>query len=253
MTGVSDGNRQTHFGYRTVAESEKADLVGAVFSSVADRYDVMNDAMSLGVHRLWKRFAVGCCALSAGQRVLDVAGGSGDLSLQFASQVGADGRVVLTDINPDMLARGRARLIDRGVIDNVEFAIADAEDLPFEAGSFDCVSISFGLRNVTRKDKALASMYRVLKPGGRLVVLEFSKPVLPLLEKAYDAWSFSVIPRLGQAIAGDEDSYRYLVESIRRHPDQDTLAGMMGDAGFEDVRVHNLSGGIVAVHIGFKY
>ena len=248
-----DPGKQTHFGFREVPETEKAGLVGEVFSSVASQYDIMNDLMSLGVHRLWKRFAVSQSGLRAGDQVLDVAAGSGDLSRHFASRVGSDGRVVLTDINEDMLAQGRARMVDRGLVGNIEFMIADAEDLPFDDQQFDCVSISFGLRNVTRKQEALKSMCRVLKPGGRLLVLEFSKPVIPLVEKIYDSYSFNAIPRIGKLVTGDEDSYRYLVESIRKHPDQETLKSMMLEAGFDDVRYHNLSAGIVALHIGFRY
>lgn len=248
-----DPGKQTHFGFREVPETEKAGLVGEVFSSVASRYDIMNDLMSLGVHRLWKRFAVSQSGLRAGDQVLDVAAGSGDLSRHFASRVGSDGKVVLTDINEDMLAQGRARMVDRGLVGNIEFMIADAEDLPFDDQQFDCVSISFGLRNVTRKQEALKSMCRVLKPGGRLLVLEFSKPVIPLVEKIYDSYSFNAIPRIGKLVTGDEDSYRYLVESIRKHPDQETLKSMMLEAGFDDVRYHNLSAGIVALHIGFRY
>ena len=248
-----DPGKQTHFGFREVPETEKAGLVGEVFSSVANRYDIMNDLMSLGVHRLWKRFAVSQSGLRAGDQVLDVAAGSGDLSRHFASRVGSDGKVILTDINEDMLAQGRARMVDRGLVGNIEFMIADAEDLPFDDQQFDCVSISFGLRNVTRKQEALKSMCRVLKPGGRLLVLEFSKPVIPIVEKIYDSYSFNAIPRIGKLVTGDEDNYRYLVESIRKHPDQETLKSMMLEAGFDDVRYHNLSAGIVALHIGFRY
>ncbi len=249
----SSPDPRTHFGFRDVPESDKAGLVGEVFSSVASNYDLMNDLMSLGAHRLWKRFAVSQSGVRPGHRVLDLAGGSGDLAIQFAGLVGADGRVVLTDINPDMLAQGRARMIDSGYIGNVDFAVADAEQLDFADESFDCVSISFGLRNVTRKERALASMHRVLKTGGRALVLEFSKPVSPALARLYDMYSFSVIPRLGEAVARDRDSYQYLVESIRKHPDQETLKSMMLDAGFDEVKVYNLSGGIVALHVGFRY
>jgi demethylmenaquinone methyltransferase/2-methoxy-6-polyprenyl-1,4-benzoquinol methylase len=248
-----DPGKQTHFGFREVPETEKAGLVGEVFSSVAGRYDIMNDLMSLGVHRLWKRFAVSQSGLRTGDQVLDVAAGSGDLSRHFASRVGSDGKVILTDINEDMLAQGRARMVDRGLVGNIEFMIADAENLPFDDQQFDCVSISFGLRNVTRKQEALKSMCRVLKPGGRLLVLEFSKPLIPLVEKIYDSYSFNAIPRIAKLVTGDEDSYRYLVESIRKHPDQETLKSMMLEAGFDDVRYHNLSAGIVALHIGFRY
>ena len=248
-----DPGKQTHFGFREVPETEKAGLVGEVFSSVASRYDIMNDLMSLGVHRLWKRFAVSQSGLRAGDQVLDVAAGSGDLSRHFASRVGSDGKVVLTDINENMLAQARARMVDQGLVGNIDFMIADAEDLPFDDQQFDCVSISFGLRNVTRTQEALESMCRVLKPGGRLLVLEFSKPVIPLVDKIYDSYSFNAIPRIGKLVTGDQDSYRYLVESIRKHPDQETLKSMMLEAGFDDVRYHNLSAGIVALHIGFRY
>ena len=249
----SSEHRTTHFGFRDVPESDKAGLVGEVFSSVASNYDLMNDLMSMGAHRLWKRFAVSQSGVRDGHRVLDLAGGSGDLAVQFARLVGEDGRVVLTDINADMLEQGKARMIDSGFIRNVEFALADAEQLNFEDEFFDCVSISFGLRNVTRKERALASMYRVLKTGGRALVLEFSRPVSPALARLYDTYSFSVIPRLGEAVAKDRESYQYLVESIRKHPDQDALKSMMLDAGFDEVKVYNLSGGIVALHVGFRY
>jgi demethylmenaquinone methyltransferase/2-methoxy-6-polyprenyl-1,4-benzoquinol methylase len=248
-----DSEKQAHFGFQDVAEDKKAGLVGEVFSSVASRYDLMNDLMSLGAHRLWKRFAASQSGLRAGDQVLDVAAGSGDLSVLFASQVGTTGKVILTDINSDMLAQGKAKMMDQGLVENIEFMIADAEDLPFEEQRFDCVSISFGLRNVTHKDKALESMYRVLKPGGRLLVLEFSKPVIPLVGRAYDMYSFKAIPKIGRLVTGDPDSYQYLVESIRKHPDQEALKGMMLEAGFDKVRCHNLSAGIVALHIGFRY
>ncbi len=244
---------RTDFGNRVVEEADKAALVGEVFSSVASRYDLMNDLMSGGVHRLWKRFAVSQSGLRSGDSVLDVAAGSGDLSRHFAGIVGRAGRVVLTDINGDMLALGKAKMMDAGYAGNIEYLLADAENLPFDDNGFDCVSIGFGLRNVTRKEKALASMCRVLKPGGRGLVLEFSKPVLPMLGKAYDCYSFQGIPRIGRLVADDEESYRYLVESIRNHPDQETLRTMMQDAGFDEVRYHNLSAGIVALHVGYKF
>jgi demethylmenaquinone methyltransferase/2-methoxy-6-polyprenyl-1,4-benzoquinol methylase len=246
-------DQTTHFGFREVPESAKAGLVGQVFDSVAGRYDLMNDVMSLGIHRLWKRFAVGQAGVRPGQNVLDVAGGTGDLSAVFAKQVLPGGRVTVADINAAMLEVGRARLADRGLSGNIEFVQADAECLPFPDNHFDRITIAFGLRNVTRQDRALASMYRVLKPGGRLLVLEFSKPVLPGLGAVYDAYSFNLLPKLGKLIASDEASYRYLVESIRKHPDQETLKGLMEAAGFERVHYFNLSGGIVALHKGYKF
>ncbi len=242
----------THFGYQQVPRQEKAERVRAVFDSVADKYDVMNDLMSLGIHRLWKRFAVSLCAVRPGQRVLDLAGGTGDLAARFADAVGANGEVVLSDINASMLGQGRARMADRGIIGNVRYAQANAEQLPFPDNHFDCVSIAFGLRNVTDKDAALREMRRVLKPGGRAMVLEFSKPALPGLKPIYDLYSFSVLPTLGKLVTGDAASYRYLAESIRMHPDQATLRDMMQAAGLERCDYHNLSGGIVAVHRGFK-
>jgi demethylmenaquinone methyltransferase/2-methoxy-6-polyprenyl-1,4-benzoquinol methylase len=237
------------FGYEKVSPAEKTARVRGVFDSVAGRYDLMNDLMSGGLHRLWKRFALSQTGLRPGQRALDVASGTGDLGAGLARQVGRGGLAVLTDINREMLARGRDRLIDRGVAAQVEFVIANAECLPFPDGAFDCVTIAFGLRNVTDKPAALASMRRVLRPGGRLLVLEFSKP-RPEIRAAYDAYSFSVLPRLGAAVAGDEASYRYLAESIRLHPDQETLAAMFRDAGFDDCHWHNLAAGIVALHVG---
>jgi len=244
--------RTTHFGYREVAEQDKARLVGGVFHSVASRYDLMNDLMSGGIHRLWKRLTVELSGVREGSRVLDVAGGTGDLAARFSRLVGASGRVVLSDINESMLGTGRDKLLDHGVCGNVDFVLADAEQLPFADGSFDCITIAFGLRNVTRKERALESMLRVLRPGGRLLVLEFSKPTSELLGKLYDAYSFGVLPKLGKLVAGDEDSYRYLAESIRMHPDQETLRDMMEDAGFERCDYHNMTGGIVAVHRGFR-
>jgi demethylmenaquinone methyltransferase/2-methoxy-6-polyprenyl-1,4-benzoquinol methylase len=241
------------FGYQQVPTGEKARRVRAVFDSVADKYDLMNDLMSAGLHRLWKRFALSQTGLRPGQVALDVAGGTGDLAAGMAAQVDERGLVVLSDINAAMLQVGRDRLLDRGLMRNVRFSIADAECLPFADESFDCVTIGFGLRNVTDKTAALASMRRVLRPGGRLLVLEFSKPVVPGLKPVYDVYSFSVLPWLGRRVAGDSDSYRYLAESIRRFPDQETLLGMMRDVGLEDCRYHNLSGGIVALHKGFRY
>ena len=239
------------FGYEQVPAADKARRVGEVFSSVAGRYDLMNDLMSLGVHRLWKRFVIDLAGVRAGERVLDVAGGTGDLTAAFAKQVGAGGLTVLTDINGAMLGQGRARLLDRGVV-GVPLAQADAECLPFADASFDLVTIGFGLRNVTDKDAALRSMLRVLKPGGRLLILEFSKPLNPTFAKLYDEYSFRVLPALGRLVANDEGAYRYLAESIRMHPDQQTLKGMMEDAGFARCQVYNLTGGIVAVHRGYK-
>jgi demethylmenaquinone methyltransferase / 2-methoxy-6-polyprenyl-1,4-benzoquinol methylase len=242
----------TDFGFQSVPRAQKAQRVRGVFDSVAARYDLMNDLMSAGVHRLWKRFTLQLTQLRPGQQALDVAGGTGDLSAGMARQVGAEGLVVLTDINAAMLARGRDRLIDAGMVANVRCLQANAERLPFAADSFHCVTIGFGLRNVTDKPAALRSMQRVLKPGGQLIVLEFSRPAAPL-RPLYDAYSFHVLPRLGQLVAQDEASYRYLAESIRMHPDQETLKAMMQDAGLEDCQYHNLSGGIVAVHRGYKY
>jgi demethylmenaquinone methyltransferase / 2-methoxy-6-polyprenyl-1,4-benzoquinol methylase len=244
---------QTDFGFEKVPWSEKARRVRGVFDSVAGNYDLMNDLMSGGVHRLWKRFTLSLTGLRPGQRALDVAGGTGDLSIGLARQVGERGLVVLTDINAAMLVRGRDRLIDAGLVGNVHYAQADAERLPFADGSFDCITIGFGLRNVTDKPAALASMRRALRPGGQLLVLEFSRPTAPGLKALYDAYSFRVLPVLGKLVAGDEASYRYLAESIRMHPDQQTLLAMMQAAGLEGCRYHNLSGGIVAVHRGYRY
>jgi demethylmenaquinone methyltransferase/2-methoxy-6-polyprenyl-1,4-benzoquinol methylase len=242
--------KTTDFGFREVPEDEKARHVAGVFDSVARRYDIMNDLMSLGQHRLWKRFTVEQSMVRTGERVLDVAGGTGDLARHFAKRVGQEGMVVLTDINRTMLGVGRDRLLDEGHV--LPTAQCDAEHLPFGSNRFDCVSVAFGLRNMTHKDAALAEMHRVLKPGGRLLVLEFSrvwKPLAPL----YDAYSFQVLPRLGEAVAGDGASYRYLAESIRMHPDQDTLKAMMEGAGFDRVDYFNLAAGIVALHRGVKF
>ncbi len=241
----------THFGYETVAADEKADRVKGVFDSVASRYDVMNDLMSAGLHRLWKRYTIGQAAVRNGQSVLDLAGGTGDLARVFAEQVGVTGHVTLADINASMLAEGRARLIDAGVAGNLSIAQVDAENLPFADASFDCVTIAFGLRNVTDKDAALASMLRVLKPGGKLLILEFSRPA-DVLRPAYDLYSFRVLPLLGKLVANDDASYQYLAESIRMHPDQDTLLEMMKSASFERCRYHNMAGGVVALHIGYR-
>jgi demethylmenaquinone methyltransferase / 2-methoxy-6-polyprenyl-1,4-benzoquinol methylase len=240
------------FGFEKVARTDKAARVRAVFASVADRYDVMNDLMSFGVHRLWKRFVLSLTGLKPGQYALDVAGGTGDLALGLLRQVGKDGRVVLSDINPKMLELGRDRLLDAGFVGNAECLVADAERLPFGDDSFDCITIGFGLRNVTDKAAALASMYRILKPGGQLLVLEFSTPVAPGLKPLYDAYSFNVLPMLGRLVAEDAASYRYLAESIRMHPNQEALLEMLRSAGFAQARYHNLTGGIVAVHRGYK-
>lgn len=252
MTTYTDPD-QTHFGYRQVPVNEKAGLVEDVFRSVAPNYDLMNDVMSLGMHRLWKRFTLAQAAIRPGQCVLDVASGTGDLARDLARQVGKRGKVTMTDINEAMLEVGRNRLTDAGLLGNIDYVIANAEQLPFEDNHYDCVTIAFGLRNVTDKSAALRSMYRVLKPGGKLLVLEFSRPRVPLLNKLYDLYSFHVIPKLGELIAKDRDSYQYLVESIRMHPDQDTLKTMMEEAGFEDTGYFNLNGGIVALHKGYKY
>ena len=244
--------KETHFGYKTVDEDVKESLVAGVFDSVASKYDIMNDVMSFGIHRLWKKIAISHTGLRPGDTALDVAGGTGDLTMQMADIVGPHGKVVISDINASMLEEGRKRLLDRGYGGNIEFVEANAEDLPFDDNSFHCITIAFGLRNVTRQEKALASMFRVLKPGGRLLVLEFSRPVAPGLSKLYDFYSFNILPKMGKLIANDEESYRYLAESIRMHPDQETLKGMMESAGFERVRYHNMTGGIVALHKGYK-
>ena len=242
----------THFGFRKVARSQKASQVADVFHSVAGKYDLMNDLMSMGIHRLWKRFTIEISGVRPGHRVLDIAGGTGDLTMKFSDLVGADGQVVLADINASMLQVGRGRLMDRGYAGNIEYVQADAEHLPFPDNSFNAVSIAFGLRNVTDKDQALRDMTRVLKPGGKLLVLEFSKPTNPLLSKAYDVYSFNALPLMGQLIAGDSGSYQYLAESIRMHPDQDTLKGMMESAGLVNCKYHNMTGGVVALHVGIK-
>ncbi|MEH6635268.1 MAG: bifunctional demethylmenaquinone methyltransferase/2-methoxy-6-polyprenyl-1,4-benzoquinol methylase UbiE [Halioglobus sp.] len=242
----------THFGYKEVDKDAKAGMVADVFHSVASRYDLMNDLMSGGIHRIWKRFTIELSGVRKGNSVLDIAGGTGDLAARFADIVGPEGRVVLADINESMLQVGRDKLLDNGRQANLEFVQADAQYLPFPDDSFDCITIAFGLRNVTDKDTALRSMLRVLKPGGRLLVLEFSKPENQLLSKAYDTYSFRLLPLMGRLVANDADSYQYLAESIRMHPDQDTLKTMMEDAGFERCEYHNMTGGVVALHKGVK-
>ena len=246
---MSEGT--TNFGYETVAVEDKARRVRGVFDSVAENYDLMNDLMSVGMHRLWKHFTIEQAGVRRGQSLLDLAGGTGDLARRFAEKVGSDGHIVLADINLAMLSEGRRRLIDKGVAGNASIVQVDAENLPFADSSFDCVTIAFGLRNVTEKDAALRSMRSVLKPGGKVLILEFSRPA-EFLKPAYDLYSFKVLPALGKTVAGDADSYQYLAESIRMHPDQETLLTMMKDAGFDRCRYHNLSGGVVALHVGYK-
>jgi demethylmenaquinone methyltransferase/2-methoxy-6-polyprenyl-1,4-benzoquinol methylase len=245
-------DKTTDFGFQKVPWGEKQKRVGAVFDSVAGRYDLMNDLMSFGIHRLWKKFAIELAAVRTGERVLDLAGGTGDLSTAMAARVGAKGQVICSDINFSMLGVGRQRLTDRGVAGNVAYVQANAEALPFADNRLDCITIGFGLRNVTDKQAALGSMYRVLRPGGRLLILEFSKPQLPGLSKLYDEYSFRFLPLMGRLVAQDSDSYRYLAESIRMHPDQETLKRMMEQAGYARCQFYNLTGGIVAVHRGYK-
>ncbi len=242
----------TDFGFEQVAAEEKARRVASVFTSVASEYDLMNDIMSFGVHRLWKRKAVHLCAIRKNFHVLDLAGGTGDIAGLIHKQLGSDGRVTLCDINAGMLQQGRDRFIDKGIVKGIDYVQGNAEALPFEDNSFDCMTIAFGLRNVTDKDAALRSMYNKLKYGSQLVILEFSKIVIPVLDKLYDEYSFKLIPKFGKLVANDEASYQYLVESIRMHPDQNTLSIMMQQAGFEKVQYHNLSGGVVAIHRGYK-
>ena len=242
----------THFGYKEVDKNAKAGMVADVFHSVASRYDLMNDLMSAGIHRIWKRFTIELSGVRKGNAVLDIAGGTGDLAAKFSRIVGPEGRVVLADINDSMLQVGRDKLLDTGHQGNIEFVQADAQFLPFPDESFDCITIAFGLRNVTEKDLALRSMLRVLKPGGRLLVLEFSKPQSELLSKAYDTYSFRVLPFMGKLVANDSESYQYLAESIRVHPDQETLKGMMQNAGLVNCKYQNMTGGIVALHTGIK-
>ncbi len=243
----------THFGYEQVHIKEKARRVRAVFDSVATRYDLMNDLMSLGIHRLWKRFAVELTGIRRGHKVLDLASGTGDLAVRFAGLVGPDGLVVMTDINAAMLEQGRARMTDAGIVDNVEYTQVNAEQIPFPDNHFDCITIGFGLRNVTDKQAALDEIFRVLKPGGRALILEFSHPCGKLLKSAYNLYSFKLLPAIGKLVANDEESYRYLAESIRMHPDQETLKSMLEQSGLERCDYHNLTGGIVAVHRGFKF
>ena len=245
-------DKTTHFGYQEVPVKEKAERVRAVFDSVASRYDLMNDLMSMGIHRLWKRRTIELAGARRGQRVLDLAAGTGDLAEQFSRIVGPSGSVVMSDINQAMLEQGRERLVDAGVVGNLDYVLIDAEKIPFADDSFDCVTIGFGLRNVTHKQFALNEMFRVLRPGGRALVLEFSHPHAKPLAKAYDLYSFSVLPTLGRLVAGDPESYRYLAESIRMHPDQETLRAMMEQAGLERCEFFNLTGGIVAIHRGYK-
>lgn len=249
----ADQQETTHFGFKTMAKEEKQKLVANVFHSVADKYDLMNDLLSFGIHRLWKRFTIDCSGVRKGQKVLDLAGGTGDFTAKFSRLVGQSGEVVLADINDSMLQVEREKLRNLGVVDNVNYVQANAEALPFPDNTFDCVIISFGLRNVTDKDKALRSMYRVLKPGGRLLVLEFSKPILDPLSKAYNFYSFNILPKIGEMVVNDGESYRYLAESIRMHPAQEPLKEMMLQAGFEEVSYYNLTAGIVALHRGYKF
>lgn len=246
-------NNKTHFGFTQVPVNEKVHLVANVFHSVAEKYDVMNDLMSFGIHRLWKKMAIDLLGVHKGQVILDIAGGTGDLTAKISEKIGKTGKIILSDINSSMLSVGRDRMIDKRIFENIAFAQANAEILPFADNTFDRLIIGFGLRNVTDKDAALRSMYRVLKPGGRALILEFSKPTLPGLKSIYDVYSFTILPWLGKKILNDADSYRYLAESIRMHPDQETLKNMMQNTDFENVDVHNLSGGIVAVHRGFKF
>lgn len=250
---ISNNDKITHFGYQQVSVKEKQNKVAEVFHSVAQKYDVMNDLMSAGIHRLWKRYTIEMSGARTGQTILDLAGGTGDLTALFMPKVGNSGQVVLADINDSMLKVGRDRMIDKGFVGNIDYIQANAESLPFASNTFDCVTIAFGLRNVTDKQKALNSIFRVIKPGGRLLVLEFSKPTSQLLNKVYDQYSFKLLPKIGKWISGDEESYRYLAESIRMHPDQETLKKMFTCAGFEDSEYLNLTGGIVALHRGFKY
>ena len=246
-------NNRSHFGFRDVSELEKTELVKNVFNSVADQYDFMNDLMSFGLHRIWKNIAIMHSGVKKGHKVLDVAAGSGDLTQRLIERVGEEGRVVSVDISQPMLNKSIRHMVDKGYIKNVDYTLCNAETLPFQDQYFDCVSISFGLRNIARISSSLRSMFRILRPGGKILILEFSQPSSKTLKRIYDQYSFSIIPRLGRAVTGDEESYRYLVESIRRHPNQDKLKNMMKDVGFEDVSYINLTGGIVSIHFGFRY
>ncbi|ABK89364.1 bifunctional demethylmenaquinone methyltransferase/2-methoxy-6-polyprenyl-1,4-benzoquinol methylase UbiE [Francisella tularensis subsp. novicida] len=250
---MSKENKTTDFGFTQVPWEEKQKKVAGVFHSVAAKYDLMNDLMSFGIHRIWKKQTIAKSGVRKGDNVLDLAGGTGDLAYKFCQMVGQQGKVILSDINSSMLEVGKEKLTNKGCVGNIEYVQANAECLPFPDNYFDCITISFGLRNVTDKEKALASMCRVLKPGGRLLVLEFSKPIIPLLSKVYDEYSFKALPFLGKIITQDAESYKYLAESIRKHPDQQTLKQMMYDAGFDNVEYQNMTGGIVALHIGYKY
>ncbi|CAA6806062.1 MAG: Ubiquinone/menaquinone biosynthesis methyltransferase UbiE (EC @ 2-heptaprenyl-1,4-naphthoquinone methyltransferase (EC [uncultured Thiotrichaceae bacterium] len=250
---MENNKQSTHFGFQQVPVEEKSTKVAEVFHSVADKYDVMNDLMSGGIHRLWKKITIERSGAKRGDHILDLAGGTGDLAAKFARIVGPSGKVILSDINASMLENGRKRLTDKGIVGNIDYVLADAQDLPFPDNSFNLVTMAFGLRNVTDKDAALRSIYRSLKPGGKLMVLEFSKPVLPGLNTVYDQYSFKLLPMMGKLIANDADSYRYLAESIRMHPDQATLQGMFDEAGFENTSYDNMTGGIVALHIGYKF
>jgi len=253
MNNNDQHDNTTHFGFERVSEHEKTEKVFGVFQSVASRYDIMNDLMSFGVHRLWKWFTCETSGIRRGQKVLDLAGGTGDIAMKLSDRVGDEGEVVIADINDAMLLNGRVRLMDKGYAGNIRYVQANAEVLPFPDNHFDAVTISFGLRNVTHIDVALKDMYRVLKPGGQLIVLEFSKPVVPGLSKIYDFYSFNILPVMGKVVANDEKSYRYLAESIRMHPDQEKLKQMILDAGFDKCEVHNMTGGIVALHKARKF
>lgn len=250
---MSKENKTTDFGFSEVPWEQKQQKVAGVFHSVAAKYDIMNDLMSFGIHRIWKKITIAKASVRKGDKVLDLAGGTGDLAYKFCQQVGDEGKVILSDINSSMLEVGKEKLTNRGCVGNIEYVQANAESLPFPDNYFDCITISFGLRNVTDKAKALASMCRVLKPGGKLLVLEFSKPIVPMLSKIYDEYSFKALPFMGKIITQDAKSYKYLAESIRKHPDQETLKQMMFDAGFDNAEYQNLTGGIVALHTGYKY